>query len=477
MMTRNAGRRRILRCWVIVAALCAVLSAIPLAVQAAVPAAVSATGTATISVSAWGRPSGALSNHFIGLSFESQTLNSGYRYDDVGNLPQLLENLGTSVIRFGGNSADTTFGGVTAGEAAALARLAQATHWKVLYTENLANFNAAQVTADARLVAAALGRSLYAFACGNEPDEFAHDGIRAPGYTPADYITQVNACYNAIRGGDPGAEIEGPDTAGSSVWLAQYAAAEAGTIRALGEHYYALGCSAADRNRVSAVVTLLSAAQAAREETRLGGYLAAAQGADAPLRVTETNSACGGGIAGLSNAYATALWVIDYMLIGAEQGVEGMNFHGGLDTSCAGYTVLCQAGPNMYQPQPIYYGMLFTRLLGTGQFLPVQVSTSSAAENIAAFALAGGGGIRVMLENLGRQTTAAVLRLSGYRGPASRLNLTGPSPLATSGVEIQGASVAANGTLTPGQPDTVSCTPGGCSVTLAPYSAAMVTVG
>jgi hypothetical protein len=476
MMTRNADRRRILRRWVIVAALCAVLSAVPLAVQAAVPAAVSATGTATISVNGWGRLSGALGNHFIGLSFESQTLNSGYRYDDVGNLPQLLQNLGPSVIRFGGNSADTTFAGVTAGEAAGLARLAQATGWKVLYTENLANFNAARVTADARLVAAALGRSLYAFACGNEPDEFAHDGIRAPDYTPADYITQVNACYSAIRAGDPGAAIEGPDTAGSSVWLAKYAAAEAGTIRALGEHYYALGC-AADQNPASAAVTLLSAAQAARETTRLGSYLAAAQGADAPLRITETNSACGGGIAGLSDAYATALWVIDYLLIGAEQGVEGMNFHGGLDTSCAGYTVLCQAGPNMYQPQPIYYGMLFTRLLGTGQFLPVQVSTSSAAENIAAFALAGGGGIRAMLENLGGQTTAAVLRLRGYRGPASRLNLTGPSPLATSGVEIQGASVAANGTFTPGQPDTVSCTPGGCSVTLAPYSAAVVTVG
>jgi hypothetical protein len=36
--------------------------------------------------------------------------------------------------------------------------------------------------------------------------------------------------------------------------------------------------------------------------------------------------------------------------------------------------------------------------------------------------------------------------------------------------------VAANGTLTPGSPDTVTCKLATCSLTLEPYSAALVTL-
>ena len=96
--------------------------------------------------------------------------------------------------------------------------------------------------------------------------------------------------------------------------------------------------------------------------------------------------------------------------------------------------------------EPIYYGMLFTRMLGIGQFLPVTVTPSVKTENLAAFALkpAAGTGTRVMLENLGSQAVSTKLQLSGYTGKASLLSLTGGgSPLATSGIAIQGASVTA----------------------------------
>jgi len=182
---------------------------------------------------------------------------------------------------------------------------------------------------------------------------------------------------------------------------------------------------------------------------------------------------------------ASKRWVIvatgcQALLTGAENGVQGMYFHTGtLNASCTGYAVLCQTGTNSYSAQPIYYGLLFTHLLGTGRFLPVTTSTAAkTGGNIAAFALkTSSGGLRVMLENLSPERLNATLRDGKHAGSATVLSLTGPAPLATSGVHIQDAAVGADGHFSSGPPDTLRCTPAGCSVTLAPYSAAVVTLG
>jgi len=97
---------------------------------------------------------------------------------------------------------------------------------------------------------------------------------------------------------------------------------------------------------------------------------------------------------------------------------------------------------------------------------------------VTAFALKPvGGGLRVIVENLTGAVAEVTLRAGGTASSAAVLNLTGPSLLATSGVRIQGSAVAANGSFTPGPPGTVGCESGSCRVTLAPYSAALVTVG
>ena len=58
------------------------------------------------------------------------------------------------------------------------------------------------------------------------------------------------------------------------------------------------------------------------------------------------------------------------------------------------------------------------------------------------------------------------------------LHLTGPSsgPTGTSGVKIQGVSVAANGTFKPGTATVIKCAWGGCPLTLNPYTAVLVTI-
>jgi hypothetical protein len=123
--------------------------------------------------------------------------------------------------------------------------------------------------------------------------------------------------------------------------------------------------------------------------------------------------------------------------------------------------------------------MLFTHLFRVGRFLPVSVATSARRDFVPAFAdkPPKGGKERIMVENLSRRPAATTLRVGGYRGMAAVLFLRGPSPLARSGITIQGAAVAANGKLTPGRPDEVRCTSGGCPFTIPPYSAVLVTLG
>jgi hypothetical protein len=85
----------------------------------------------------------------------------------------------------------------------------------------------------------------------------------------------------------------------------------------------------------------------------------------------------------------------------------------------------------------------------------------------------------VMVENMGGKAATTAVRLNGYpRGSVSVLHMSQGenSLLATSGVTIQGQSVAASGKLPAGQADTVNCPSGVCSLSLAPYSAALVTL-
>ena len=141
----------------------------------------------------------------------------------------------------------------------------------------------------------------------------------------------------------------------------------------LGQHYYPMGCGLGGMSPAAFAQALLSAGQTAKEAAFFAAAVRAAAAAQTPLRITETNTACHGGAVGASDAYATALWVVDYLLTGVEQGVAGFNFHGGLSTACQGYTPLCQVGANEYAAQPIYYGLLFTHLLGSGNLQPVTV--------------------------------------------------------------------------------------------------------
>jgi len=164
-----------------------------------------------------------------------------------------------------------------------------------------------------------------------------------------------------------------------------------------------------------------------------------ARTAGVPLRISETNSASCGGIPGVSNTFASALWAVDYLLTGAEHGASGMNFHGSMTSHCNAYSPLCRTRTSGYTARPVYYGLLFTHLLGTGRLLPV---TAHSATNLVVHAIrTPGGKIRVVVENLVGQAKYIVLHAGAISGRATVVHLTAPSPDATSQIRIQGATI------------------------------------
>ncbi|HEX6519230.1 MAG TPA: hypothetical protein VF070_04335 [Streptosporangiaceae bacterium] len=231
-----------------------------------------------------------------------------------------------------------------------------------------------------------------------------------------------------------------------------------------------------------------------KENAFFDSVATAARNAGAQPHLTKTNSTCDGGADGMSNSYATALWVVQYLLNGAEHGIVGMNFHGGLTGGCQYFTPLCRVSGNEFGLMPIYYGMLFAHMFGSGRLLPVNTATGSpvgpakgsaagaavggeAAANLQAFALRPySGGLRVLVENLSPYRAATSVNPVASATSASELVMSAPSLLATYGVRIQDAQVAANGTFSPGLATPVACHGGTCRVTIEPYSAMMLTV-
>jgi hypothetical protein len=229
-----------------------------------------------------------------------------------------------------------------------------------------------------------------------------------------------------------------------------------------------------------AATKLLSPATFAKEASILRGAAANAKVARAPLMISEANSICSGGLTGVSNSFASALWAIDFSLTAAENGAQGVDFHGGLNSlgDCFVFSPLCQVGKrNEYAARPLYYGMLFTHLLGSGKLVPVTLSTHPRNDDVTAFALkpAAGGGLRYLVENMTYLRADVTLSVARSTRSVRVLHLTAPGLTATSGVRIQGAAIGANGTLKPGAPTIIKCSSGKCQLPVTPYTAVLVT--
>jgi hypothetical protein len=180
----------------------------------------------------------------------------------------------------------------------------------------------------------------------------------------------------------------------------------------------------------------------------------AAQGIGIPFRMSECNSFYDGGADGVSNSYASSLWVIDYLFNCAQGGAAGVNFHGGGNS--AGYTPIADSDNAVVDVRPEFYGILLFMLAGQGTVYKTQVSAGSL--NVTGYAVrTSSGGLNIIVVNKDlTQNLQLSVALPQTANSATLLAMTqlssgatAPDLTATAGVNIQGATVNVDGTFSP----------------------------
>jgi hypothetical protein len=454
-------------------------------------------GPIPVSVSAvTSEPGPPVPRSFLGLSFEVAALPQIASYASEGDLVTMLRSLGVGVLRFGGVTADEQVGWVDeatpqpawasraleAGSLRGLGSLAAASGWGVLLTLGLGHFEPQAAAREAAAAKAALGSSLEAIEIGNEPDSYARHGLRAAPWTPEQYDEQVDSYRSAIEALAPGIPLAGPDTSGSSAYE-KWGLSEAIYQRPalLTGHHYPLSCA---QHPAPTIGMLLSPQTRELEERSLRRYLLVAQETEVPFRLDETNTVSCGGVSGISDTFASALWAVSYMTQAMSMGVAGINLQGN-PTNCVGYTPVCApdgeaAVTGELEAQPVWYALLLAKALVGERPLRTIVGPAHRPNVVAsAFEAADGTTQFVLVDDdpPGARGTAMRLHVgSGFHG-ATVLSLTAPSPEALAGVELGGRAVAANGSWS--QPPVLPHAAnenGVITVDLAPSSAALVTV-
>jgi hypothetical protein len=431
-------------------------------------------------------PGRALNTDQIGLSFEVSDLASPVLDPATSNLSQLLKSLGRGHLRFGGDSVDRDVAWVPAGttkpawaqrvvtatDLDRLARLSRASGWSVDLTVGLGHLDPARA---ADFVVAArdrLGSSLQSVQIGNEPDHFPSSGVRPSTYDYVAYHREYTATRTAIAAVAPTVKIAGPGGA-ATLNLARFVEDEYRNLSAVSQHFYPLHVCGGTTVTVD---QLLSPTTAARSTDLANVAVAASSPRGLPVRLDETNSAACGGQPGVSDSFASALWVTDHVMRTAKAGVAGVNLHGGV-AGCYGYTPLCRygTGSNALRAQPIFYGLLMVHQLGAGRLRDVTIT--GASDRVTAYAVERADGtVAVLINNMDTRVGGAVsIRLAGHDGPATVTRLEAPTLASTTGVTVGDAKVDVNGNIAPTtEPVTAEAT--GLTVQVAPSSAAVVTL-
>jgi hypothetical protein len=307
-----------------------------------------------------------------------------------------------------------------------------------------------------KYVAKALGASLVGIEIGNEPDLYDHTGGNYPTgtFTVQVYEALWRKFRDAIVAARPDVVVTGPATAGNiTTWTTPFARAERGRIQWLTHHYY----RANGRDPASTAGLLIRTDWALHKS--LEALKHAGRAAGAPVRLAECNSFYNGGAPGVSNSYASALWVIDFLFTCAIWRVSGVNLHGG---GRGAYTSIADQNDQVVEVRPQFYGVTLFQLVGQGTVLR---STVNAQErNITAYAVASRTGeLRLVLVNKDpREDVEIAVTLPREASRASLLTLSqlspgasGPSLTATSGVTLQGSAIDLACGWTPGAPDVI----------------------
>jgi hypothetical protein len=245
-----------------------------------------------------------------------------------------------------------------------------------------------------------------AFSIGNEPDLYPLPDYAAldepetneESIDVDDYLQIVSYLAPALNG-EP---LIGPELARPAHWQASLPRVIATAHeQTLGVHLYPL--SACETPRAVTIGGLLTS-EVAESPSKLAWVVADANAAKVPAVISEANSASCGGVSGVSDSPASAVWALRFVLDALETGFREVRFHFSGDA---------------YDPFAISAGGTLTRpidgaLVALNQWLPVGST------------LRGLGGVRELVATaVGQPSGGALLVLDNRLGKARPVVLRG----------------------------------------------------
>ena len=317
---------------------------------------------------------------FAGLSFEKNSLNRGYWGPSKDTLVQLFKTLQIQSVRIGGNSVDKdTFSNFATGTKFNKANLdsfyqfMEGTGCQVLHGLNFGGyFNPSLASEEVDYVMGKYPANIRGFEIGNEADLYHSNGLRPANYNVAAYDSQYRIYADTILFYNAAARLTGPVAATNyATFTLPFCRNMHGLFTLLTQHYYVgAGYSLPTRAQI---VNLLNPSHQVSLLAEVNALVRCADSAAVPFRMAECNSLYNGGQYGVSDAFASALWALDYMYGLATTGCAGVNFHGGLGGA---YTPLAYKN-GVYSARPISYGIMAFNAGSRGRLIPSYVTSST----------------------------------------------------------------------------------------------------
>jgi hypothetical protein len=332
--------------------------------------------------------------------------------------------------------------------------------------------------------------SIVGFEVGNEPDIYAHwfwmasigrsrlaAAVLPRALSAGIYTRDFRSYSQALATIAPRVPLVGPALANpqrDARWLTNLIAARAVGLGLVSAHRYPFSACVTPRSHAyPTLARLLSEPATAGLARTLRRAVGDAHHARLRFRLTEMNSVTCGGLRGVSDAFATALWAPDALFELLRAGVDGVNVHLRANTINAPFALTAQG----LRARPLMYGLLmFIRTLGRDPWLVPTHLRSTPSLHVKVWAVRVRGGLlHVLVIDKGGRSAHVELRLPAA-GPAHVVRLLAPSPRSASGVRLGGRYLNAAGDWT-GSPAALTIARGGAGyeLTVPRWSEALLT--
>jgi hypothetical protein len=446
-----------------------------------------------------------LPSGFLGLSMQYKAFEpyAGANPKAVNpaflNLVRAIAPDQSPVLRFGGDSTDWTWwpvpgmkqpGGVTYTLTPKWLQIARtmdtALNSRLILGINLEAGSVKLARTEANALVNGIGKPHIAgLEIGNEPELYSafnwyrRNGVgvkgRSKNWTEAAFFKQFSQFAGAMPAGVP---VAGP-ASGSATYLAELGSFLKGQPRVKLSTFHAYPLKHCTAAKVLTTSQLLSPAATSRFAQAQAQYVNVSHRYGKQARLDEINGITCGGYGGVSNAFGSALWVLDTLFELDKVGVDGVNIQtvpGGVQEIFG--PVAGDGGSMVVDPE--FYGlMMFAQAAPAGsRLISIPAKLPSGVNLWATRATDGTVHVVLLNDNFSKPATVNV-PLSSPAGPGTLEALRAPHIGATSGVTIGGQTFGAStttGLLPAYHLQQVAASGGRYSVRVPPATAIMLTV-